>query len=607
MIGLHEHLMSLNAELLKGWARRMDLAAKGLTRKDQFSELSEKELKERLPAVLERLSLAERQFLAECVHRGQVISATAFQAKYGVVCPQPSRHYSYRSEVELLTPFIARDTSFGNCEESGIVKDLVEPLRALLPPPPGVQARTAGPIPATWKNDNSYHGGRSERRVHTFEGERIGVAELDRVLRLIQGGKVKVTDSTRRPTDGTARLVEGVLVEPDLALEEPEEERKTEFEKKYYRAAGPVRAHAWPVVVQQCGWAKAKAGALTLTEEGKELLRQFDAQKFRAGVARLLDDSDFDELHRINHIRGQTGKSKRWITPPSERKEAILLAMASFPIGQWLTFEEARRLIEASGERWGVVDGDAGFLYFFEPQYGLIYNGPGLRSQYLRAFLMETLAALGLADVAYVYPHHRWPDLHDSLNGDLPFCGRYDGLLYVRLNPLGAYTLGLSETYEMRPPERAKLFQVLPNLDLVLDGRPLNPADRAGLGLLAAPQSDAVWRLDAERILTHVETGGSFASLRSFLNDNAASGVPENVRVFLDGLEAKLGACCSRRKAVLLEWADPTVAQLITTTSGLKRLCCYAGENRLVVPAENLTAFTRALKRLGYVLPGETH
>ena len=257
------------------------------------------------------------------------------------------------------------------------------------------------------------------------------------------------------------------------------------------------------------------------------------------------------------------------------------------------------------GRSSSVLKGEAGFLYFFEPQYGLIYDGPGLRSQFLRAFIMETLATLGLADIAYVYPHHRWPDLYGSLNGDLPFCGRYDGLLYVRLNPLGAYGLGLSEAYEFRPPQRDKLFRVLPNLDLVLNGHALNPADRAGLELLATPQGDAVWRLDAERILTHIETGGSFASLRDFLEANSASGVPETARVFLDGLEAKLGACRSRCRAVLLEWADPALAQLIATSSGLKRLCHYAGENRLVVPAANLTAFTRALKRLGYVVPRE--
>jgi hypothetical protein len=244
---------------------------------------------------------------------------------------------------------IARETPYGGREESGVVRELVEPLRALLPGSAGVQARVSGPIPKAWSNDHPHGGGGPERTVHSFEGERIGPAELDRLLRLIQGGKVKVTDSTHRPTDATVRLVGGLLLEPDFALEEPQE-HLGELEKKYYTASGPVRAHAWPGVVQQCGWAKAKGGALALTDEGKELLRQFDGQRFRSGVGELLDDSEFDELQRINHIRGQSGKAKRWITAPSERKRAILRALATFPIGQWLAFEEARRLIEASRE-----------------------------------------------------------------------------------------------------------------------------------------------------------------------------------------------------------------------------------------------------------------
>ena len=43
-----------------------------------------------------------------------------------------------------------------------------------------------------------------------------------------------------------------------------------------YEAAGPLRAHAWPALVQQCGWAKIKGSVLTVTAEGKELMQQFD-------------------------------------------------------------------------------------------------------------------------------------------------------------------------------------------------------------------------------------------------------------------------------------------------------------------------------------------
>jgi len=43
-----------------------------------------------------------------------------------------------------------------------------------------------------------------------------------------------------------------------------------------------------------------------------------------------------------------------------------------------------------------------------------------------------------------------------TLGGALPFCGRYDGLLYVRLNALGAYALGFAEHYELQAEESPK-------------------------------------------------------------------------------------------------------------------------------------------------------
>jgi hypothetical protein len=48
---------------------------------------------------------------------------------------------------------------------------------------------------------------------------------------------------------------------------------------------------------------------------------------------------------------------------------------------------------------------------------------------------LESLATLGLLDVAYVYPHHLWPEFSGHWGtDDLCFCGRYDGLLYARPN-----------------------------------------------------------------------------------------------------------------------------------------------------------------------------
>ena len=598
---LNQHLMELNGDVLKGWLRRVGALDKLHTRKEQFARAVESQLTQYLPEVVARLSLAEKCFLAECIHQGRLISSAMFQAKYGAPCPTVIRDSGSSGEIPLLVPFM-HVPHYRNGEEPYLLPELVARLDGLLPKLPGLTARKISQIPKAWPAEVQYQGGERIRPIHVYESERLAPVELGRVLRLIQSGKVKVTDSTQRSTDAATRLIAGLLVVPDFALEMPDD-HKGEWQRTSYTAAGPVRAHAWPVLVQQCGWAKAKNGVLALTAEGRDILEQFTPEKFRAGFSRCLSDGDFDELIRINHIRGQTGKAQRWLSHPGKRKTAIGEAMIVFPVGEWLKCDEAHRLVEASGKAHRVLEGNTQALYFFDPQFGFIYDDVGLRSQFLRAFFMESLATLGLVDVAYVYPHSLWPDLRESLNGDLPFCGRYDGLLYVRLNPLGAYALNFTDHYDFRAEERPKLFRVLPNLDLVLTHDALNPADRASLELLAAPRGDMVWTLDAERMLTHVETGGAFKELRDFLEANAAEGLPDNVQVFLAGIESKLGAGRTRRDAVLVEWADEALAQLIATSAGTNKLCFHAGANRLVVPAENLTAFGRALKRLGYVLP----
>jgi hypothetical protein len=390
-----------------------------------------------------------------------------------------------------------------------------------------------------------------------------------------------------------------LLVAPDFALEEPDKKREWGQAEK----AGPVRSHAWGVLVQQCGWAKPKGGALVLTSDGQQMLAGFSAEAYRAGVTKLISNGDFDELHRVNHIRGQTGQSKCLITNPGLRKETVSEVLANFPPGEWLKYEETFRMVEASGDEWNVMEA-GGILYLCEAQYGLIYDRRGVNSQFLRAWLIESLATLGLVDIAFVYPHGEWPDLKDNWGRDShSFCGRYDGLRYVRLTGLGAYCLGATDAYSLSTVDAPKLFRVLPNLEIVLTNGHLDPANRALLELLAEPRGDVVWALDGERMLTHVETGGSFGELKQFLEVNAAESLPENVHVWLREIESRLGACKSANDAVLLEWADEPLARLISTSTGLNKLCHHAGGNRVVVARDQYRSFARAVKKFGYVVP----
>lgn len=571
---------------------------KTLTRKAQFVDAIKSQLRDNLAGFIARLSEVQRTLLAESAHQGRLIGPREFEARHGSPCPMPKRTYDYREEVSLLTAVICTPR-YVEQGDPNLAVEVLTPLRALLPQPAAPRARTLPVLPKFWPSERQYIGGDRIRPVHVHEGERIVPAELGRVLRLIHGGKIHVADASRRPTDAATRLIGEALVVPDFALEPPKKEIN-----KFTGAAGPVRAHAWGVLVQQCGWAKPHGGMLKLTVAGQAMLRAFSPEAFRAGVNAFLGDGDFDELNRVNNLRGQSGKARQLISEPGVRKFALREAMRSLPTGEWLDYAEARRMIEASGEEWDVQTVDDGLLYFSEAKYGVIYDMGGINSQFLRALFLESFATLGLMDVGFVYPHSLWPDFDDSWGHDArDFCGRYDGLLYVRINPLGTYALGLVDRYEYRAEPGPKLFRLLPNLEIHLSTEQLNPADRAGLELVAVPQDAKLWRLDPVKILTHAESGGDLAELESFLEANAAGGLPDTVCEFFESLQCRVKAFRRSREAVLLEWETEELALHLSTDPATREFCHHAGGNRLVVPHHQLTAFRGGVKNLGWVLP----
>ena len=81
------------------------------------------------------------------------------------------------------------------------------------------------------------------------------------------------------------------------------------------------------------------------------MLREFSLDAFSRGVQRFLQDDTFDELNRINNIRGQNGRrGKRNLTRPSDRRDAVWTAMEQWPAGEWMSFDEAWRLVYAAGQ-----------------------------------------------------------------------------------------------------------------------------------------------------------------------------------------------------------------------------------------------------------------
>ena len=591
-------LEDMNVDVLRRLTRLLDLP-KSLSRKDDFINALAHEVETNLQGVLKRMSEGERLLVAEAAYHDGRINPDVFSAKYCIPCSLPDRWM--RPDKTGLTALMFQRSGL---DVYDIPEGLAKVLASLLPQPTLAKVKTVDSLPASYipPKRYSHSPGQPPRPIHVHEGEKAVFTELRRVLRLVQAGKIKVTDKGRRPTDSAVRLLSTALDSSDFDLKSPFEETN-----KYEEKAGAVRAHAWGVLIQQCGWAKSKAGNLALTGPGKEMLNGPDVSRYKDGVEAFLNNDDFDELNRIDHIRGQSGGAKRYMTSPSERKIPIADSIFDWPVNQWLSLEEAYRFAFASGNDFTVTEQPL-HLYFSEYQYGHFGDIKGeLERQYLRALLMESLATLGLVDTAYVFPHHLWPELGDRWGKDeMSFCSRYDGLLYVRLNGLGAFFFDISDTWT--PPAAAEgnrnLFAILPNHEIaVTQSKKLSLDEIAGLEMCAILKSDYVWELNTHQILTFFESGGSMEEITTFLRSNSSTGIPDAVGIFLGDVAGKVSSVKEGEEGLLFTVKDEATAALIASDPDARKYCFLAGPDKLVVPKKNQRAFRSALKKLGYIIP----
>jgi hypothetical protein len=332
------------------------------------------------------------------------------------------------------------------------------------------------------------------------------------------------------------------------------------------------------------------------------------AKTLKAIWKKWLKTTLLDELRRTESIKGQTGKAKRSLTAVSGRRSQIAAALAQCPVGTWINYDDLKRYMIASNQTFEVSRNPES-LYLSQAGYGNLYEAGGswsiLQDAYMKCFLFEYAATLGLLNVAYITPYDAPRDDFDSFWGadDLSFLSRYDGLLAVQLTPLGAFCLGLDEDYTPAPLTTESTLRVLPNLDIVMTGSPLNPAEHLMMETFTQPTSDAVWKLNREVALKAVEAGHSLQEFHDFLRQASADALPRTVEQFFADCHSRSESLQDQGMARLIECADATLAAQIAHDSRTKKYCQLAGERHLVVVLDQETRFRNGLGKLGYSLP----
>jgi hypothetical protein len=450
---------------------------------------------DRLRTAWQCLDDLQKAAVAEVVHSsGTTFPAERFHAKYGRLPDLGSVSRWSRDQHPTALRFFLYASDHGG----GVMPDdLKARLKAFVPPPVAATVKSLEQLPAAYDRPFERWNARTKKQeqgtepipLTVRETERSAQRELLSVLRLVDAAKFAVSDKTRRASSATIDAITAVLEAGDYYPFVPPQD------KWHDENAGPMRAFAWPLLIQAGGLAQLSGSRLRLTKAGRKALAEPAAQTLKILWDKWTDTTVLDELSRIECVKGRTGKGKHGLTAVSSRREAIANALAECPVQRWISAAELLRFVRASGNDFA-VSRSAWHLYIGELQYGSLGHEGGeglLEERYLLCLLFEYAATLGLIDVAYIPPAGARPLWGTD---DLPFFSRYDGLMFCRITALGAYCLGTVEDYTPAPVEVKPVLHVLPNLEIAAIGADLEQGDRLALDAYAVRTSDLVWQLD---------------------------------------------------------------------------------------------------------------
>jgi hypothetical protein len=519
------------------------------------------------------------------------LDSRRFQAKYGRKPNQGTERSP--TALGLLMP-----------QGSAIPKDMRPILAKFVPEPRPLAISSDEELPETVPDP---YASWSARRGETAEPIPLrqrptatsASRELTTVLRLVESGKLKVSEKTRRPTDATVKMIAPLLVGGDFY--------EAEDVSEYSHDPGSdltIRAFAWPCLLQAAGLVSVSGGKLGLSPAGRKALARPAHEVIRTAWDKWLKTNLFDEFERIDAIKGK--KSAR-LTAAASRRAAVNGVLAELPPGRWVAVDEFFRVVQAIGEEFAVAR-EAWKLYLTDQYYGSFEYGSGdwlmLQGRFILAMLFEYAATLGLIDVAYIAPQGARDDYTDHWGTDELEClSRYDGLKYLRINALGAWVLGLSRHYEPEPLVIRKTWRVLPNHEVVSTEQSPDPGDALFLDRVAERTSDRVWRLDREKILAALEDGFDVGQVSEFLEARTAEPIPATVATLLADLKQRAGQLRDKGAVHMIECADAETARLLVLDPKLRSLCLPAGERNLVFRESDQAAVRAQLRKLGYVLP----
>ncbi len=596
---LDESLQSLTVDLLKQRLKLLDTSERPTRKADLAAVIHAHMLSPRCREYFQRLDELEKKAVAEAVHAwGGDFDATRFKAKYDEV-PEYFVNRSYGYQRSRPPPYKGlMPLFFYSGSIPGDLRELLIPFVAA----PETDALRTVPEAAL---PRLFDFGRKEAEkvpVRRLAMEPVIRHDLPALLHLVDSGQISVSDKTGLAGTVTVRKLEDALLGGDFYTAEEDRDLK----RWLGGPIRPIRPFAWPLLLQTGGLAKRNGKKLELSRKGRRALTAPLEETIKDLYERWCAKGMLDEFRRVDVIKGQTGKGRR-MTAVSERRMVIGDALEECPPGEWIAVDELFRYMQAVGHDFEVAH-DYWKLYVMDSQYGnLGYGGCHgfniLEGRYILTYLFEYIATLGLVDLAYTLPYGVRSDYSGMWGTDeLHFFSRYDGLLHFRLNPLGAYCLGVADEYRPTELEFEPLLRLDADLSITLL-REAEPGERLLLEQYAEPAVGGSWRITPEVTLKAMEQGRDLELFHAFLRSHAAEALPPEADQLFAAAAERLSAITDGGPARLLQCSSAALAGMIAAEPATRTFCLHAGGRTLAVPEKSEKAFRKGLSKLGYIYP----
>ncbi|MBA2664142.1 MAG: hypothetical protein H0U74_17760 [Bradymonadaceae bacterium] len=184
--------------------------------------------------------------------------------------------------------------------------------------------------------------------------------------------------------------------------------------------ATPVRAFAWPKILLESGFLEPEGRRFVLSDKGKRTLTQPTHETLRALWTSWSEQSGFDELRRVEQVKGQRASLAEGVDLDLlvKSRKAIVLALLAAPAHSWINFTDLFNHMVITGVRPS-IETEYLNLYVGDRHYGQIAGFGAdcvLGQSYTQCFLFEYAATLGLVDIAYTAPKLTLTDRSDMLS-----------------------------------------------------------------------------------------------------------------------------------------------------------------------------------------------